>query len=65
MENIDIVENIDKIAKQERNKYYREYRKKNSEKYKEYQTRYWAKKSKDLCCEENQENKSNSNRFKE
>ena len=39
-------EELEKIAKEERNAYFREYRKKNKKRIAEHQKRYWQKKAK-------------------
>ena len=42
---------IDEMARQERNRYFREYRARNPEKVKEANRRYWAKRAAKLSAE--------------
>ena len=43
---------LDKAAIEVRKEYYREYRKNNREKFKQYNQRYWEKKAKTVTKEE-------------
>ena len=43
---------MDEMARQERNRYFREYRAKNPEKVREANRRYWAKRAAKLSAEE-------------
>lgn len=43
---------LDNAAREARNRYYREWRKKNPEKVKESNERYWAKKAAEIAAEE-------------
>ena len=42
---------LEKIAKDERNAYYREYRQKNKKRIAEYQKRYWLKRAEKKASE--------------
>jgi hypothetical protein len=51
---------LDNAAREARNRYYREWRKKNPEKVKESNERYWAKKAAEMATEE-KEGETNAN----
>lgn len=53
---------LDNAAREARNRYYREWRKKNPEKVKESNERYWAKKAAEMAAEEKEggENEQNA-----